>query len=499
MIQKAKVSSIYTFLGTIWSQLAGMFIVWLLVKKLSVEEFGIYNLLLGTSGFLGIASSLGLIPAFQRYLPEFFQKKEYSKFLWTVRFGLAFRVGASVISIAVILLFFDKIGPFFKIDDYLLYFTIFAVGLFFNLQATVIDRALQAMFLHKYVVYANFCYEFIRLCLFCFFLYLGYGLYEVLLIDLFTYLGLLGLTYYYYRLNRPRDMEIEKYAKDFSKQVLLKRVFRYSGFSLFNDIGRRVLDVGLDFFVVSHFLGLSALGYYAFAARIGRVISQWLPSRALRTVVMPVYFARYAELNSKNELNKMFHFLTKLNLFLILPVFTIGAIFGKEIIKYVFDPKYLNMYPIMILFFIHYLMMAFPVAIALQAIEKPEIILIGKFSAIYNIIMGIVLIQLWGIFGMALATTSAMILKKAFEYTMSKKYAGITFPWVGIFKIGLNCCISGYLMVWAKQYATSTLSLAFVCILALFLYLGISFLNKAFLPEERSIVNKMIGRQCFVF
>ena len=75
-IKKVKISSIYTIFGKMWQQVAGVIIIWLLVNKLSVGEFGIYNLLLGTSAFLSIVTSFGIIPAVERYLPEFFQKGE---------------------------------------------------------------------------------------------------------------------------------------------------------------------------------------------------------------------------------------------------------------------------------------------------------------------------------------------------------------------------------------------------------------------------------------
>jgi O-antigen/teichoic acid export membrane protein len=113
--------------------------------------------------------------------------------------------------------------------------------------------------------------------------------------------------------------------------------------------------------------------------------------------------------------------------------------------------------------------------------------------------LGIILIQFWGIIGVAIATSSSIILKKIIEYSMSRKFAGITFPWIGILKIILNCFIMGVLMIWAKQFVNSILSFIILGILGAFLYLGISYVNKIFLPEERSLINKMIGKSYFVF
>jgi O-antigen/teichoic acid export membrane protein len=499
LIQKAKISSIYTLLGNIWEQSAKILIIWLLVKNLSVEEFGIYNLLLGTSAFLGIVSSLGLISAFKRYLPEFFQKKEYRKFLWTVKYGSAFRASTAIISVSLIVLLFDKVGPFLQIGDYQNYFLIFAIGLFFLLQANLLEKALEAMFLHKYVVYALTTHTIIRFSLLYIIFYFEYGLLQVFVVDLITYLALLGLCLYFYKLNDVRKTAEDIGHQNFSKSALMKRLLRYSGFSMFNEAGKVVLDISTDFLVISHFLGPHVLGYYAFAARFGRIISKFLPTRMMRKVIFPVFIARYAESGDKKELDRMFNFLAKINAFLLFPVITLVAVFGRDIIQYVFDPKYLEGYTVMIILLVYFAMWSLPVGLPLKAVEKPEFVLLAKLSSIYNLIMDIVLIQFWGILGVAIATSSAIIIKKIFEYNLSKKFAGITFPWVGIFKIILNCFILGTLMAWAKQFVDSILSLALISVLGMFAYLGISCVNKVFKAEERSLINKLVGRPYFIF
>lgn len=498
-IEKVKKSSIYTLVGRVLEQVSGLVITWLLVRELPIEDYGIYNLLVATAGYLTIFSSLGLMHAFQRYLPEFFQKKEYFKFSWTVRFVQVFRVIAAIISVSAVMLFFDKIGPFFQIGGYQDYFLIFAVGIVFVLQARLLEHALEAMFLHKYAVYANIIHAFVRVLLMFIVFYLGYGLLEVLVVDVIAYLSLLGLCLFYYGSNGPQKLQQEHRSQDFSKPDLLKRLFRYSGFSVFNDIGKHFIDVSTDFFVISHFLGPSALAPYAFAARLGVIFSRWLPSRLMRRVIAPTVFARYGQSGDKKELDKMFNFLSKLNAFLMFPVFTLAALFGNEIIQYVFDPIYVTAYPVMTILLIFFMMQAFPMALPLLAVEKPELVLIGKISSVYNFVMSIVLIQFWGIIGVAVATASSIILKKIFEFNMSRKHAGITFPWMAMTKIVMNCLVVAGLGFWAKEFVNDVISLAIVSVLSLFAYLVVSYANKVFLPEEQDLINKTVGKNVFVF
>jgi O-antigen/teichoic acid export membrane protein len=498
-IEKVKKSSIYTLAGTIAQQVAGVIITWLLIRELTLEDYGIYNLLAATASYLTVLSSFGLKQAFQRYLPEFYQKKEYAQFSWSVRFGLVFRALAAILSVSLIMLFFDKIGPFFQIGGYQNYFLIFSVGFLFALQGRFLEHILEAMFLHKYAVYAHITHVLIRLLLLFIVFYLGYGLLQVLIADVIAYLFLWGMSSLAYRLKGIRSMRGAQKSQEFSKPTLLKRLFRYSGFSMFNDVGKHFIDVSTDFFVISHFLGPSALAYYAFAARIGTMISRWVPSRLMRRVVAPTFFARYARSGDKKELDKMFGYLSKLNAFVMFPIFTLVAVFGVEIIQYVFDPQYETAYPVMMILLVFFMMLAFPMALPLQAIEKPEFVLIAKISSVYNLVMDIVLIQIWGIVGVAVATASAMVFKKLLEYILSRKHAGITIPWVGLIKIIMNCLVTAALGIWAKEFVSDVVSLAIFGILLLGTYLGVSYVNKVFLPEERNLINKAIGREYFVF
>ena len=76
---------------------------------------------------------------------------------------------------------------------------------------------------------------------------------------------------------------------------------------MFNEIGKGFLDLSTDFIVIAHFLGPAVVAYYALATRLGRLVSKLLPSRAMRSIVAPVFYAHYAETGEMKEINRMFH------------------------------------------------------------------------------------------------------------------------------------------------------------------------------------------------
>lgn len=497
--KKVKQSSIYTIIGKIIEQLAVVVIAWLLIRKLELKEYGIYSLLLGMTSYLNTLTSCGLVPTFRRFLPEFIQKKQIPQFLWTVKFVQLLRAVSAAVVISIIILFFNSFSAIFQISGYLDYFVLFSIGIFFFFQAELLHAILESMFLHKYIAYSNIVYAIVKLAILIFIFYLNYGLLHVLITDLIAYLVLYINFLCFYKINEQKSNYTKEVFVPFSKTGLIKRLFRYSGFSLLNQIGKNFIDISTDLLVISHFLGPSQLGYYAFSARVGRMIISLLPSRMMRSVVSPTFFAHYSGTGSKSELNRMFKILTKINAFICFPIFSIVAILGGEVIKHIFDPKYMIAFPVMLILFVHFCAFIFPVGMPLQAIEKPEIMLIAKLSSIYNLVMDIILIQLWGIIGVAIATSSSIILKKIFEYNMAKKHAKIQMPWKGLIKIFINCSFIIWIGFWSKQFVHDLQSLIIIGLFLMMSYLLFSYVNKPFQLDERNTINKIIGKNYFVF
>jgi O-antigen/teichoic acid export membrane protein len=151
----------------------------------------------------------------------------------------------------------------------------------------------------------------------------------------------------------------------------------------------------------------------------------------------------------------------------------------------------------MIILCIYYIILSFPVSLPLQMIEKTEVMLISKLTLFYHLIMSVILVQIWGIVGVALSTTSAVLLKKVFEYFASKKYIQITFPWADIFKIVFNSVVVGLLAYWTRPFITDLITLVISFLVIMVVYLWVSYLNMAFIREERKLINQFFGKPYF--
>ena len=100
----------WLFIGTIFSNVISVFVTIFLIRKLPVEDFGIYSLFLGSLGMFGIFSINGAIVALRRYIPELIQKKYYSYLKIFVRNLYLFSFSLGFVIIILVFIFKNEVG-----------------------------------------------------------------------------------------------------------------------------------------------------------------------------------------------------------------------------------------------------------------------------------------------------------------------------------------------------------------------------------------------------
>ena len=120
-------NSLYVLCGKAVTPVITFLITVYLVRRLSVGEYGIYNVMLASMMYIGLFSSLGLLNVFQRYIPEFRERRETSNLKTLVGQGLLWRLVLSGVIIVCVILFSDQIGKLLKIGAYIEYFQIMSV------------------------------------------------------------------------------------------------------------------------------------------------------------------------------------------------------------------------------------------------------------------------------------------------------------------------------------------------------------------------------------
>lgn len=474
----------------------GVAVTTYIVRELTVEEFGIYSVLLAIIGYVGILSGLGIPAAIQRFVPEALQNAQFALLKKLVWRGLLLRMALSAIAVALLFIFHDAVGTLFKLDNFFSYLTLIALGIVFFLETQILTFVLSSVFLHKYLVIASTAYTIVRALIVFLVFYLDWGLPGLLISETIAWCIWCAFQYAAYHLKFAR-----LHADDDNPPLPLRRYARYSLLSSLNDLGGSILGVSTDFLVISAYLGPAAVGLYAFADKVVKMIVKALPHIVLIDVIRPAFFSKYTKTGDTRLLGEMFNLLLKIGAFSVYPV-AVGLIMvGDKLILYVFREDYLEALQML------WALAAFtainiffqPIGLVIKSIEKVEYALYSKIFAVYNLVAAILVVQPFGVMGVLLVSCSAASFKNLFLYHLMKKHVKFDLDWAGLGRIALNAGGMGLCVFFLRPYIDGLLSLLLVCAGGGLIYIALSYLNKAFSQRERDWFNSVLPKPLFVF
>ncbi|GAH73374.1 unnamed protein product, partial [marine sediment metagenome] len=180
-------SSFYIIVGKLASSIAKFLTTIYILRMLSVNDYGIYNVLLAVMGYIGIFSSFGLLNIFQRYIPEFHERREIANLKKLITQGSLLMIILSAAFVLLAILFSSQVGRLFKIDNWLTYFKLFSLGIIFCVEGELLGIALTSLFLHKYFTISKIVYVYMRALVLYFLLKAGWGLNGLLLGEVAAY------------------------------------------------------------------------------------------------------------------------------------------------------------------------------------------------------------------------------------------------------------------------------------------------------------------------
>jgi len=226
-----------------------------------------------------------------------------------------------------------------------------------------------------------------------------------------------------------------------------------------------------------------------------------LPHKLFMDVIRPSFFTRHAQTNNVKELDKMFKFLTKLIAFFCFPLIAGVFVLGDKLIIYIFDPKYLEALKVLWIMaaFTALNSFSFPLGLVVQSVERVEIHFFSKIFSIYNLIGDLIVVKSYGIIGIALVTSTAVLFKNLFIYFFAKKYVSFSIDLRSLFRISVNSLLMAVVLYLFRGLAVELYSFLLVLLVGGLFYLLAAYLNKGFSKDERRIVNNLLPRPIFVF
>lgn len=279
-----------------------------------------------------------------------------------------------------------------------------------------------------------------------------------------------------------------------------KELFQYSAWSFVIAIAYQMRN-NIDNFVIAGFLSAASVTPYAIGLRLVDYVAQFL-SQATNMFV-PIFTAYHAR-EDKTELHTKLQFVTRLNLVLALIAGGGLVVFGEAFINRWMGPSYTEAYWVMVILLVGR-MIGFanhPLNSALYAANKHSIVAkIDIIEVALNLALSLVLVQYYGLIGVALGTMIPLLLLRllvlpyfacrAIEMPVSGYYRCMVRPIVSIIApiAGMYYLIAGEITIdsYPKIMVYST-AMAFVA--------GIFGIKCAFSNQEKNELRKVIpGRR----
>lgn len=476
----------WLYFGKIISQAFSIIVSVLIIKKLSVEDYGTFNLLVGTLVVFEVFGSSSIKMIFSRYIPELVQTNYFSSLKKIIIVGLSISSVFIILLFSLTFIFQNKFAVFFHIDnfsDYLIFFCIYALFGYFS---KLIISISSSLLLHKYLSITEIIKSILSIIIYLYFLpVLTVSL--MLLIGSFLFLFIIisnsiTIIVYYKRLKDNRETP----KKDFN----WKRVVRFGLFSTANELGAGIVGKTSDYFIISALSNTYFLGLYAFAYKIYGIVFRLLPLEDIRSVLRPIFIQKFTVSYKKEEFIRTFNFIIKL----MLPVHFLPAIyffiFGKSIIIYLFDSKYIDAFGITNIILFGNIIMAFfyPVNLAAHLKERMDIMLYSKIVVIFSIIAGIYAMKYFGINGVALVTITGNFFKNFLIYLFMKTKADIVYRKKGYLNFVFIIIILLILFKWTSYIIVNVY---WLILFSLIFFIMFCFLLIIFNPFTKYEINKL--------
>jgi len=411
--------------SNLFVSLCGIFTFPIWTRYFSKSEYGILSLSMTTIIFLGAFSKFGMQHAATRYYCEFNSpesKRPIESYYSTIFLGII--ASGLLLCGGYYVLFAAGFLPGLGIPRELVFFIVAIAFLeamkgLMNVTLLVEHKALKWSIFTVLVRYGQFLLSLV------FVFYIGAGLYGYFAgqtIALFFLLLVLVFPYFKGAKIRPA-----KFSTHFFKEAAV-----YGLPLLGFELSMTFLAIG-DRFLISFFLGLSALGLYSAGYNLCIYVLGIIAS-PLKMTVMPMAF----ELWKKEGVQKTAEFLGRvLNYYFlfIIPIFFGLNFLGREILIFVASEKYAD--ASVILFYVSLALIfkgvyfIFGMGMYIKKDTKALLAIILS-SAVLNVILNLVLIPTVGIVGAAISTSLSYIFFIAVLIKYSFKVVKVQVDYAGI-------------------------------------------------------------------
>lgn len=298
-----------------------------IIKKLTVEGYGIYVLATSLIGYFGILD-FGLGFALVKFVSEFKEKNEYDFLNLYINSVIIFQFLVGFAASWTIYFFAKEITHLLNVSKFNTESTIQALricsfGFFFTFVAGAYKSALQGLQLYKFTSIIDSISNLVLNFSILIILYHGYGLVGAIVANVVTTLIVLFIYIITFSLKEKEYRFILKVHFG-----ALRQIFSFSSFVFLSQISN-IFSTYIVRFVITIFLGPSAVTYYVVPSKIIGAVGG-LASNAIN-VVFP-FTSQMNVRDDKEGINKLFIEGSSIFTSLIIPIIMLIVLFSYPIL-----------------------------------------------------------------------------------------------------------------------------------------------------------------------
>jgi len=382
------------------------------IQHLGDRWYGLWIIVGSLIGYYGYLD-FGLSSACQRFIAKALHDEDNPGDINTViSSALCLFLGLSIIAILITVLTVS-VAPLFvsseeELSTFKIVFIILGIKTAIMFPFMVFNGIITGYLRYDISSYIEFAKLLLRTILIIIYLTMGYSIISLAVITLITEVG----GYIALALWSKKIHPSMKFSRKFIDYSLFKQLLNYGKFSFLASLGD-ILRFKIDDLVVARFIGLSMVTHYAIAIRLIDYVGQLL--QTVLGMFMPV-FTKYISQNEEEVLKEKFLIVTEISTFLTLLIVPALMVVGESFISLWMGKEYIDAYIPLIILSSAFIMDGCNriCVVMLYAKAKHDYYAkINMVEGVANITLSLLLVQEYGIIGVAIGTAIPTIFIKA--------------------------------------------------------------------------------------
>jgi O-antigen/teichoic acid export membrane protein len=389
----------------------GLALMPFIIHSLGDKMYGLWIFIRSFLGYYGLMD-FGITTAIQRYVSKAIGSKDYSELNKIVNTGLGIFAVIGIITLMASFVFAIFVPLAIKDITEISLFRVILIILGLNFALGFPLRVFSGILLAHLRFDLHVRVELFKLFLRTVFIIIFLKQFGIISLALITFFCDIFCYFIKYLMVRRLYKDVAISIKLFKKNKI-KQIFHYSAYSFVIQIAEQLM-YNFDNLVIAFFIGLNPVTLYSIGARLVKYFRELV--LAALGMSFPL-FSQYDGANDYESIKEKYLFLTKISSYFSIIAGSVLLIFGKVFIMRWVGAEYSDAHAILIILLIPAIfdMMQINSSNLLFGVSKHKFLaVLTIIEGVSNLVLSIILVRRFGIFGVALGTAIPMLVIKIF-------------------------------------------------------------------------------------